>query len=388
MGLEVGDVDVQSVTSYQIETRRCTEVAAGPGMKAADATTWRSSDLLRAFALFFALWVALRFLWIARSIVLVTILSVLFAIAVSRAVDVLERWRIRRGLGTIMVMAGVVSLLIGAGFAIAPSLGRQAQTIRKTLPEAVRRIESKIRREPIAQKAIAAATQSTQPRQQQQRQPSGLSRTMSQSGPQLMKFLFPFLSTSVEVIAGIVLILFLTAYFAADPKLYRRGLIALVPPPKRARAGALLDELADLLRQWLVARLAAMVILGLVTAGALALLRVPAAGALGLIAGLLEFIPFVGPIAAAVPAVAMALVVSPTKAIYVVILFVILQQLEGNLLTPMLMKNRLDVPPAITVVAVTALGIVFGVLGMLLAEPLSAAVLLTVRRLYVNRMEE
>jgi predicted PurR-regulated permease PerM len=362
----------------------------------AEVTTWRSADLLRASIVFFVTFVALLFLWVTRSIILITILSVLFAVTLSHGVDILERWHCRRPLGTLVLLLLVFGVLTGVGFLVAPSLASQTRDLMQQFPAAIEKIERQIRREPLARAALSAAAQPQQQQQQQQGQPKqqgearrgGLMSVLGAQGGRFVQMLFPFLNNPLAAIAGIVVVIFLVAYMATDPKLYRDGLVAIVPPQRRAKADALLDELAELLRRWLVARLAAMVIVGLATAGALALLGIPAAGALGVVAGLLEFIPFVGPIAAAVPAVAIALAVSPTKALPVILLFVVLQQLEGNLLTPLLMQNRLDVPPVITIVAVSALGIVFGVLGMLIAEPLSAAVLLSVRRLYVERMED
>jgi predicted PurR-regulated permease PerM len=144
------------------------------------------------------------------------------------------------------------------------------------------------------------------------------------------------------------------------------------------------DTLATTLRQWLVARLIAMVVIGAITGIALALLKVKGAAALGVLAGLLEFVPFFGPIISAVPAIGVALLDSPQKALYVVILYIILQQLEGNVITPLLLERRLDIPPVLTVVAVAALGMVFGVVGMLIAEPLLAAVLVATKMLYVE----
>jgi predicted PurR-regulated permease PerM len=263
---------------------------------------------------------------------------------------------------------------VGIGFAIAPSLNDQMEELKTKMPKAVAQFEAKLRRTPIANAALDAVPSPT-PKPGQQKQ-SGFA-----------KLLFPVVSNSLEAIAGIVVVLFLAAYFAVDPGLYRRGLMALVPPKRRGRAAELFDDLTALLRQWFLARLMAMVAVGVITGVSLAFMKIPAAGALGLIAGLLEFIPFVGPIASAVPAVAMALIVSPTKAIYVIILFTVLQQLEGNLITPLLMKKRLDVPPAVTILAVAALGMVFGVLGMLIAEPFSAVLIMAVRELYVDRME-
>ena len=127
-----------------------------------------------------------------------------------------------------------------------------------------------------------------------------------------------------------------------------------------------------------------MVLIGALTGGALALLDVRGAAALGVLAGLLEFVPFFGPIASAVPALGIALLDSPQKALYVLILYLVMQQLEGNVITPLLLERRLDIPPVLTVVTVAALGVVFGVIGMLIAEPLLAAVLVTTKMLYVN----
>lgn len=345
---------------------------------------WRSADLLRAFALFLALWVALQFLWLARSIVLIAILGVLFGIALSRAVDVLERFRIRRSLGAPIVLIVGLGVLVGAGFLVAPAIERQGRELIHRFPASIERIERQLGRKPLAKAALEAS----QPAQAARPPTPTVRNTLRAHMQNFARMLFPFLSNSIAAIAGAIVILFLAGYVAAEPGLYRGGVIALVPPGRRREAEELMDELHDLLGQWLVARVLAMIVIGLVTFGALALLGVPAAGALGLIAGIMEFVPFVGPIVAAIPAVAMALVVSPAKALYVVILFVVLQQFEGNLLTPLLMKNRLHVPPAITILAVSAFGIVFGVVGMLVAEPVSAAAILMVRKLYVERAEE
>ena len=373
--------------------------------------TWRSSDLLRAFALFFAIYVGLRFLWVVKSILLVVILAILFGVTLARGVDYLERWKIRRGLGTFAILLAIFGALAGIAFAIAPTLEKQTKELQQKLPDALKRVEQQLKRKPLANAALQAtaasvkapaATATGQPGNAPAQKPSepeagkpGDAETPKRDAKpsafqshltNFTQMIFPFLSNSLAAIAGAIVVVFLAAYFAADPKLYRRGALALVPPAKREQAGELFEELGVLLRQWMLARLAAMVLIGVITGIGLALLKIPAAAALGVIAGLLEFIPFVGPIASAVPAVGMALVVSPSKALYVVLLFVVLQQLEGNLITPLLMKNRLDVPPAVTIIAVASLGVVFGIIGMLVAEPLSAVVMTLVRRLYVDRM--
>ena len=198
------------------------------------------------------------------------------------------------------------------------------------------------------------------------------------------KLLFPVVSSTFEAVAGLLIIIFIAMYVGTSPGTYRKGILHLVPHDKRPKAEEVLTDLAETLRGWLIARLMAMVIIGAVTAGGLTLIGVKAALALGVIAGLLELIPFYGPVIAAIPAVAVAMVESPQKGLYTVLLYILIQQLEGNLLTPMLLKKRLEIPPVLTIVGVSAFGIVFGVLGMLAAEPLIAATLLLVKKLYVR----
>jgi predicted PurR-regulated permease PerM len=127
-----------------------------------------------------------------------------------------------------------------------------------------------------------------------------------------------------------------------------------------------------------------MVIIGAVTTGVLLLLQVRAAVALGVLAGLLEFVPFVGPIVAAVPAIAMAFLDSPEKALWVTIAAVVIQQLESNLLMPLLMREGLDLPPILTLLAQGAMALLFGFLGVVVAVPLLAAVVVPVKMLYVR----
>jgi predicted PurR-regulated permease PerM len=222
-----------------------------------------------------------------------------------------------------------------------------------------------------------------QPGQDQQQQ-GGLTAQIGRELRNATKFLFPIITSVFGAIGGLVIVLFLAMYIAATPGMYREGLRHLIPHRYRDRGDDLLDALRDTLRQWLIARAMAMVIIGVVTGGALALIGVKGAAALGVLAGIMEFVPFFGPIISAIPAIGIALVDSPQKALWVIGLYLFVQQLEGNVVTPLLLKKRLDIPPVLTVVAVSALGVVFGVLGMLIAEPLLAAVLVTTKLLYVQ----
>jgi predicted PurR-regulated permease PerM len=198
------------------------------------------------------------------------------------------------------------------------------------------------------------------------------------------KFFFGFVTSTMAAIAGLVLVLVLAVYIAAEPDMYHRGLMHLLPMRSRERAGEVLSAMAQALRKWLVTQLIAMGVIGAVTTIVLLLLGVEAALPLGILAGLLEFVPTVGPILSALPAVAMGFVDSPQKALYVGIAYIAIQQLENHLLIPFLMKSGVDLPPALTIIAQALMALVFGFLGLLVAVPLLAATVVAVKMLYVN----
>ena len=170
-------------------------------------------------------------------------------------------------------------------------------------------------------------------------------------------------------------------YIAAQATLYRRGLLSIVPRAVRRQVAETLDPLAVSLRHWLVGQLATMALVGSLTGlGALAI-GLPSAVALGLIAALLEFVPYVGPIATAVPALLLAFSISAKATILTLLLLIAVQQLEGYILTPLIQRRAVLLPPAVTLFSLFGLGIMFGALGVLLATPLTVCILVIVRRI-------
>jgi len=198
------------------------------------------------------------------------------------------------------------------------------------------------------------------------------------------RYLFPFLSSTLAVITGFFIVMFVSIYIAADPKLYHSGLMHLFPRRARQRAGEVLTAVAMVLRKWLMTQLIAMLVIGVVTTAALLILKVKAALALGVLAGLLEFVPTIGPIISAIPAIAMGFLDSPEKALYVTVLYVGIQFAENQLLIPMLMKGGVDLPPAVTILAQALFTLLFGFLGLMVAVPAMAAVMVAVKMLYVH----
>jgi predicted PurR-regulated permease PerM len=181
-----------------------------------------------------------------------------------------------------------------------------------------------------------------------------------------------------------VIVLFLSIYLAAQPHLYVEGLVALFPKGRRPRLREVMHRIGDTLGRWLIGKLLTMLIVGVLTASGLVLLDVPLALALGLVAGLFEFIPYLGPILAGVPAVLIAFSQSPILAFYVFLLFVFIQAAESYLLQPIIAHRMVSMPPALTIGMQVLLALPFGLLGVALATPLTATVLVVISMLYVQ----
>lgn len=187
-----------------------------------------------------------------------------------------------------------------------------------------------------------------------------------------------------DALAQFLLVLFGAIFLAFQPGLYRSGVTKLVPRDQTGRVEEVLDKTGNALWLWAAGHMAEMVIIGVLTGVGLWLLGVPAPLALGLIAGLLEFIPFAGPVLAAIPGVLIALTVSPELALYTLIFYVVLQQVEGNILLPIIQKKAVALPPVVALFAIVVFGSLFGVIGVLFAVPLAVATLTIVQVLYVK----
>ena len=168
-------------------------------------------------------------------------------------------------------------------------------------------------------------------------------------------------------------------YFAANPQPYVTGPLRLVPERHRRHTRDILGTVGHTLQFWLAGQLVDMLVVGIVTGIGLVLLGIRLPFILGVIAGLLNFVPYVGAIGGAVPAILVALSESPHQALFVAALFFIVQALEGNVLSPIIQRHAVDLPPAVTILAQTAFGALFGMPGIILATPIAAAILAALR---------
>jgi predicted PurR-regulated permease PerM len=184
-------------------------------------------------------------------------------------------------------------------------------------------------------------------------------------------------------IADVLVVIVAGIFLATQPRFYLTGAVKLIPPTKRALALESIMESEQALRLWLRGQLIAMIVVGLLTGLGLWALGMPSALTLGLLAGILEFIPFAGPILSAVPAILLALAVSPEIALWVLLLYFAVQQFEGYVLTPLVQQYAVDLPGVVLLFSLIAFGALFGTLGVILAAPLTVVCYVLVKRLYV-----
>jgi predicted PurR-regulated permease PerM len=366
---------------------------------------WRNADVLRTATLVIGLYLLLRLVWFANPLFLVAFLGLLFGLAVSSGVDFLTRWRLPRGLSAALIVIAVFGALFGFGAAMAPTIHRQGIELKQRLPDAIDRLETWINKRqngviglvvsglsseksdsvtaPQVAPGAAAPKQPTTPADTVKLATTLRERLSEQLGG-AARYLFPFLSSTVQVVSGLFIIIFLSIYIAVDPEMYRRGIMHLFPHQRRDRIGDVLSALAAVLRRWLITQLIAMITIGVITTIVLLALRVKAAFALGLLSGLFEFIPTVGPIISSLPAIAMGFLDSPEKAVWVTIAYVVVQFIENHLLIPLLMKGGINLPPALTVFSQALMALLFGFLGLMCAVPLLAASVTAVKMLYIE----
>lgn len=293
---------------------------------------------------------------------------VLAAVFSAMAERVCRYTGMRRGAALAISVVLTIAVFVGVFTLFGSQLTNEFDTIQQSIPPAIDRVEAQLDQFGLGNSTRDMIRQGT----------GDISSLASRLGG--------FAMTATNGIANFVLVLVGAIFIASDPNVYRRGLLMLMPHRAEAPVAAALDDASRGLRGWMVGQAVSSLVVAILTGMGLWVLGVPASGGLGVIAGLLDVIPMVGPIIAGVPAVLLAFTVSPTAALWTIGLFLVVQQLQGNFLQPMIQKHAVDVPPAVLLFAVVAAGLIFGFLGVLLSAPLTVVVYVMVQRLYVKTL--
>lgn len=312
---------------------------------------------------------SLLLVWFASDLLMLIFASILVSIPLRRLTALVQRrTSLKHGAALALVTIALFTLSAGVVWIAAERLVSQWNELASQLQNAIATVGRRLQGFAWAQQAI-------------ERLPS-LGELFLGSG--MLSRMTSLFSSTVGAVVNVVLVAVIAIYFASQPELYARGLKRLVPVHYRSRAGEILGELDEALGRWLIGRLGLMVINGTLTTVALWVLGVPLALTLGLIAGLLNFIPNFGPFIAAVPAVLIAFVQSPTLAIYTALVYLAIQMVDGYVLTPLVDRRSVDLPPVLTISAQLLLGVLFGFIGLLVASPLTATLMILVQMLYVE----
>ena len=309
-------------------------------------------------------------LWTTAEVVLIVFAGILFAVLLNAATRTLmQHLGLPHGMALGIVLLLLITIFGLAGYFLAPRIATQIDQLVGTLPAAISELQSTIRNYRWGQEIL-------------QRLPDP--QQIIDNTAQVFSQARSIFSGALGVIANFLIIFFVGIYLAAQPGLYIKGVLTLVPPSKRPRGRAVIQELGRTLELWLLGKGLSMILIGILSGVGLYLLGVPLAITLGVIAGLFDFIPYLGPILAGVPAVLIAFSESPMTALYVVLLFVGIQAMEGYLLAPIVERKTVSLPPALTISVQVMLGLAFGLLGVALASPLTAALFVFISMLYVQ----
>jgi predicted PurR-regulated permease PerM len=390
-------------------------------MPARETIRLPTREVVRLLALVFGFYVAVRLLWIAHPVIFLFFLGVLFGLPIAQGADWLEKRRIPRGIGVAVILTVFLGLLIGGGIGMAPILRAQSKELQQRLPEAMDKIDAwlghrangvlgilfnqestgddtgtvpgiaetdSVGIDTVPPPTIGPEAQKTIAHSNEVVVGGNLRREITRQFSGAQASFLRMLTSTFAVTGAFLLVLFIAAYIGVDPHLYHGGVLALVPSRERDRAALALARLATTLRRWLVTQLIAMVVIGAVTTVFLLAIHVKAALPLGILAGVAKFIPIVGSIFAAIPAIAMAFIDSPHKALVVAIGYIVIQFVENHLLVPVLMKHGVNLPPAMTLGIQALMALLFGFLGLLVAVPLLAAILTIVRTMNEKELRE
>ncbi len=298
--------------------------------------------------------------------------AVLVAIFLHGLANISRRYlRLSEGVSVLLVSFLLLVILALGVWLLAPSVAEQVKHLRDELPRSIQNVVAYLSKFSWGKVVIEQM-----PGNDELIDKVNNSNVLSQVGN--------FFSSTLGALTNIALMLLLAIYLASEPKIYIKGFTKLFPKDRRKRVREILFEIGETLSWWLIGKGVSMLFIGLLTWIGLSILGVPLALTLGLIAGLLSFIPNFGPIMSAVPAILLAFIDSPISALYVLILFVIVQLIESNLVTPMIERRTVELPPVLTIVAQLALAILFGAVGLILATPILAVVMVLVQTLYIE----
>ena len=305
---------------------------------------------------------------LAYNAILLVFVSVLLAILLRAGSDALAKLGGSSGLWLVIILLGVVAVVGAGGYFAGATVAAQFDQLSKDLPKSIEDARAWLSDRQWGQEAI-------------NRMPD---KPEALAGYNFSDQVGGLFRTTFGVLGDIIVVVFMTLYLAASPQMYIDGLLTLVPPRHRDRGRQVVISLGFHLRWWMIGRMVSMVEVGVLTGVALYFLGVSQYLVIGLIAGLLTALPYIGPIVAAVPVLVAAAIHGPTTAAYALAAYTAINMFDNYVVTPMVAERFVNLPPLIAIVAIVIAGALFGIVGMIVASPLAVIILVLVKMLYVE----
>jgi len=304
---------------------------------------------------------------VAFNVLLMMLAGSLIAVYFHGFGDIIQRWtRWKRTWA--MTASLLISFLILAALLwfMGTKIQVQIAELSNTLPHTVSTFKAKLGETPVGQKVLESVS--------------------GDKTDNLMNTVQTFLGTSFGVLGDIYIILLLGVFFTASPSIYKNGILLVVPKPKKELAKHIMNRISLSLKGWLKGMMVSIVLITVLISVALTIIGLPMTMVLGLITGILELVPNLGSLLAMIPGVLLALTISTNMAIVVALVYIISQTITANIVTPLIQKKIINLPPALTLVSQLIMGTLSGALGIILAVPLLAIIIILIDELYVKKI--
>jgi predicted PurR-regulated permease PerM len=307
--------------------------------------------------------------WRLSDVLLLAFGSILLALVLRGLAGIVsDRTRISEGVAVAAVVILMTLAFAALAWLFGSQIAKQFEILSEDLPQGISRLVSDLRTTPWGGWIFLRAQEVN----------------LTSATTQVTGYITAVFGSIVRTAGYLAVLLFASIYLAAQPDRYLQGFLRLVPQKRRERVGEILDITGRTLRRWLVGQSITMAIVGTLTGLGLWGLDVPAPLALGLLAGLFAFIPYVGPILSSVPGILMAATHGPLPAFYAALLYAGVHFVEGNLITPIIQAEVVELPPILTLFATLVFGLLLGAIGVLLAAPLTVVLLVFVNTFYLE----
>jgi predicted PurR-regulated permease PerM len=280
---------------------------------------------------------------------------------------IIRKTKMNRKASLFISIAGTIILLSAMTWFVGAKIQIQVAELSNTLPQTINTAKVKLSKTPFGQMI--------------------LKYTSGDNSQKLLDTATTFFNTSFGIVGDLYIILFLGIFFTADPSLYKNGIIFLFPARKKPAGRIILSRISVALKGWLKSILISMLLISVMIAVGLTMIGLPGTTVLGLITGMLEIIPNFGPVIAMIPGVLLAFTISTKTAIIVALIYISCQTIVASIVTPLLQKKIIKIPPALTFLSQLIMGTLSGVMGIILAVPLLAILIITIDELYVKKTE-